>query len=520
LALGESPCLISGIYVDDTTFRFLNVSVNLRSRQNKFEWAPRCVQRVWRYNLHYFEYLRESLRPAKNKDRLIQSWIDENPQGSQPGWEPYTASLRIVNWIFYLTQRPPEDIPTAWLDSLYLQASWLERNDERHILANHYFENLKALYFAGCFFDHARAKRWLLRAQKEIKVQLREQTLRDGGHYERSHQYHCRMLENYLDIINLGQAQPELSSREFIAEVRATAERGLAYLKATLFPDGTIPLFNDSTLNVSVLPTELFAYAERLRVDVNQDSPEESDLIEYADSGLYGCRAGNDMILIDCGDIGPAYQPGHTHCDFLSYELMLARRRIVVDTGVCEYEPGALRNYVRSTSAHNTVVVDGGEQSEIWGEFRVARRARKLFAKITKEHTTVEFTGAFRGFYDVGGQIEHQRTVTIALRPDGKTFEKLSVTDRLHGRGHHIAESFVHFHPDITLEPARSGEINLLESGSLVAVIRSTEQQESRIESTVYCPEFGKKIPNQVLVLRTQGLMPLTLRYEIEIFLR
>ena len=510
------PCSINGIYVNDSTFRFLNVTVNLNNSRRTLDWAASSEQRLWRYNLHYFDYLREPKRSIEDKDWLIQSWIDNNPQGSQPGWEPYTVSLRIVNWVFYLLQRPSADIPTAWLDSLYLQASWLNRNDERHMLANHYFENLKALCFAGCVFDSRRATKWRRRAQKEIRFQMREQTLSDGGHFERSHQYHCRMLESYLDIMALGQSFPELFSSEFIGEVRTIAEKGLKYLRATLFPDGTIPLFNDSALDVPVPPTELFAYAERLRVNVPETPSKECDVVNYPHSGLYGCRAGGDMFLIDCGDIGPAYQPGHTHCDFLSYELMIAKRRVVVDTGVCEYEPGAWRDYVRSTKAHNTVVVDGGEQSEIWGEFRVARRAQKIAAQIAEDHEKVEFVGAFRGFYNIKNQIEHQRKVTVTLRPNGQMFAEVSVTDQLLGRGHHIAESLVHFHPDISLDTTESGTIRVLQNDCPVAAIRTTPGQDFRIELGFYCPEFGRQIPNQVLIFRSKGTMPITMRYVID----
>jgi hypothetical protein len=47
------------------------------------------------------------------------------------------------------------------LSSLHQQALWLERNLEKHLLANHYFKNGKALLFAGLFFTGADADRLL-----------------------------------------------------------------------------------------------------------------------------------------------------------------------------------------------------------------------------------------------------------------------------------------------------------------------------------------------------------------------
>jgi hypothetical protein len=66
-------------------------------------------------------------------------------------------------------------------------------------------------------------------------------------------------------------------------------------------------------------------------------------------------------MIIDCDAVSPSYQPGHTHCDMLSYELALDGRPVFVDTGVYDYEPSAERAWSRSTRAHNTVGVDGAE---------------------------------------------------------------------------------------------------------------------------------------------------------------
>ena len=67
---------------------------------------------------------------------------DINPAGTGDGWEPYTVSLRIVNWIkLFLREDFSGRVQPAWLDSLHQQAAWLERNIEYHILANHYLKN-------------------------------------------------------------------------------------------------------------------------------------------------------------------------------------------------------------------------------------------------------------------------------------------------------------------------------------------------------------------------------------------
>ena len=106
------PITVNGIFVSDVEFEFLNVSKNIQDSQT--DWQPSDMSRLWQYNLHYFDYLRESERSLDNKKTLINDWINSNPQGSHPGWEPFTVSLRIVNWIFFiLTELKNEEIPQA-----------------------------------------------------------------------------------------------------------------------------------------------------------------------------------------------------------------------------------------------------------------------------------------------------------------------------------------------------------------------------------------------------------------------
>lgn len=488
---------------------------------NNIDWCPQTEKRLWRYNLHYFDYLREPNWNQSEKLSILEHWVANNPLSTEPGWEPFTASLRIVNWIFFLNQYDAE-IPPHLIDSLYSQVQWLEKNDERHILANHYFENLKALLFAGCFFyqhkaNDGHAGKWLQRAKREIIQQLHEQTLDDGGHYERSPQYHSLMLENYLDIYNLASNNPGLFDGDFIEALIHTIQRSLVWLNDIVFPNGQIPLLNDSAFAVSPSASSLNTYADRLLVNQLKEAAVSSTLIDKDPSGLYGLKTSADMLIMDCGEIGPDYQPGHTHCDFLSYELMLAGKRLIVDTGVYEYEPGEMRHYLRSTKAHNTVSVDGDEQSEIWGEFRVARRAKKHFGRVERCDNSVKISGAYSGFYgDTWGwrpRFKHLRQANVKLVKDA--IESIEVVDTLSGDGEHEVESYIHFHPDFSLEVVKKNKLRILLDGGYFASLTIQSDCEYRIEKSVYCPEFGVKHPIDVITVYQKAALPMTLGYSI-----
>ena len=189
-------------------FAFLNRSQ--RFSDGKVDWRSPDKDKLWRYNLHYFDYVLDQDRPRASIDALIDDWIERNPPGTPDAWEPFPVSLRIVNWVKLLLRPEYRERPNAaWLNSLHQQALWLERNLEKHLLANHYFKNGKALLFAGLFFAGADADRWLRKGARIVGGEIGEQILPDGGHFERSPMYHAMILEDCLDLLNICASRTE-----------------------------------------------------------------------------------------------------------------------------------------------------------------------------------------------------------------------------------------------------------------------------------------------------------------------
>ena len=171
---------------------------------------------------------------------------------------------------------------------------------------------------------------------------------------------------------------------------------------------------------------------------------------------------------------------------------------------------GEMRDYVRSTAAHNTVRVDEVDQSEMWGAFRVARRARPREANIRLEAGEIVFSGAHDGYQRLQGRVTHHRTVTC--KQGGPwVFE-----DRLLGRGRHLIESFIHIHPDFKVEN-RGDELHVLDKdGRTICLVDIQSPCDVDLEQGTYCPEFGVKRSNWVLVLRKTTPLSTTLRYRIK----
>jgi len=459
--------------------------------------------------LHGFGYLFDPDRSHTVKVQLISEWIAKNAPGTGDGWEPAALSVRIVNWIkFFL--RHDKVVQESWKHSLYTQAAWLEQNIERHILANHYLKNAAALFFAGMYFEGENADRWLKQGWTMLQEELTEQFLADGGHYERSPMYHSICVCDYLDVLNLVQSSRPILEREEITHFRRIVAAGLDFLHGVVFPDQDIPLFNDAAFGVAPSPLQLFNYAQRVMGYHIPVASTGLTLYERPGSGYYVCRNGEDMIVIDCGAIGPDYQPGHAHCDTLSFELVIGGRRVIVDSGVFDYQLSEERAYARSTRAHNTVVVDGKEQSEMWKVFRVARRAKPLSAILKQQSDgTVLFEGAHNGYAKLRGRPIHKRHIAY----DGQ--EIWVIKDMLEGSGVHRMDSYLHIHPDFHI--IRMGACIAIKasSGHTVAMVDVLGSADTRLEQGWYFPEFGVKHENHVIVFSCSQDAPFGLSYRI-----
>ncbi len=501
-----TTAFISGPQPAECELRFLNVAV--AADPAALDWHPRDKSRLWRYNLHYFDYLAWSTLPPDYKAAYIDSWLRHNAVGCEDAWEPYTVSLRIVNWSKFFTTLA--EVPAHWQESLLYQALWLRHNLERHILANHYFKNAKALLFAGVCFEGPTGRALLALGTRIIRAEIREQILGDGGHYERSPMYHCITLEDVLDVINLMQRRQDLFAAADLRQAEDAARRMLRWLDDVLVADGDIPLFNDSAFGIAPEPAMLFDYGRRLLGYIQRPVARQPLRVACRDSGYFGYRYGGDSMLIDCGHIGPDYQPGHTHCDMLSYELCIDGERLVIDPGVHGYEHDDTRHYLRSTAGHNTVTVDGAEQSEIWGTFRVARRAQPLGPELSQfEHDRLVFSGAHDGYRRLPQRATHRRTIDIDLAGCW------AVQDTVEGSGDAQVVSWLHLAPGTEVVAVASHELELRRRGRVVALLRcdsacSIEQAESYVAQW-----FGRREPAPLVMLRRAGRLPLALAYSI-----
>lgn len=473
------------------------------------DWTCLDEPKLWRYNLHYFDFLLDDGASVEIKDNLIESWIEASHDLSVDAWEPYPVSLRIVNWIKYFILYKNNQVPNKWLCSLYQQADVLFHSIEHHILANHYLKNGKGLLFAGAYLNGKESNSWFEKGLSIVLEQAKEQLLEDGGHYEKSPMYHAIVTEDCLDIINLITSNDLDISIQNITFLQDKTFRALEYLNALVLPDGEIPLFNDSTFNIAPRPELILEYGCRLSEKLCIDKSRIATVTSLNDSGYYVIRDDQNMCVIDCGSVSPDYQPGHTHCDLLSYELVVDGQRCIVNSGVHDYENSAERQYCRSTRAHNTVEINGKEQSEVWGQFRVARRAEVLLASLVKNADGVcVFNGSYSPYWSGKDNTVHAREVRYVDK-------QWTISDTISGKGEHAISNFIHIHPDIECVK-ESNVYFLLKDVNKLAKITFSDNVTVSVEDGWYYPEFGIKRKNVVLRLSNNGRLPINQEYKVE----
>jgi len=482
-----SPARRKQSLLDEDGFFFLNQS----GRLSEFGWDGPQREKLWRYNQHYFDDLNAQQadeRSIWHRDLLVR-WVVENKPGTGTGWEPYPTSLRIVNWIKW--ELAGNSLSHDCLQSLAVQARWLIKRLEWHLLGNHLFANAKALVFAGLVFDGSEAQRWLGQGLKIISSELPEQVLPDGGNFERSPMYHAIFLEDLLDLLNLARAYPGAMEAIQFEQLWGYTEKMLGWLKGMCHPDGEIAFFNDAAVGIAPGPDELFAYAGRMGFEI-RGKANSPPVQQFPSSGYVRLQDDNVVALLDVAPIGPDYLPGHAHADTLSFELSLFGRRVFVNGGTSEYSNGATRLKERGTATHSTVQINGQNSSELWGGFRVARRAYPFGLKVEETLESVSVCCAHDGYCRLPGKPVHWRKWHLSRR-------RLVVCDHVEGPCKSAVARF-HLHPAVQFTDMDEGVWRLrLPGGQQVMV--EVEEGKAKQEPGFYAPEFGKRMSATVIAV-------------------
>jgi uncharacterized heparinase superfamily protein len=485
---------------------------------------------------------------AAELERQLSSWIEANPPGHGINWvNAMEVGLRAVNWVWAVGTLEPwrplaPRVRDAVAASLQAHGRHIAANLEGspHVRSNHYLSDLLGLLAVGAALPGDRfARRWAGRAQRRLEHEILTQVHPDGVGFEASLPYHGLALEIFLLAHALAERMGTRFSDRYVERLR----RMLEVSAAVRHPDGRTPLFGDNDSGRVLpegfgrLPTHdnlLWLGAALLggprplpgpphpevawtlgleawrRADALEGEAKAPERAAFPEGGLYVLRRGGTQLVVRCGDLGQNGNGGHAHNDTLSFELSRSAA-VIVDSGNYAYTFDiAARDELRSTRAHNTVMVDGQEINPIPARmpFRLAQVAHPRVERWTCDDDASVLVAGHDGYERLPGSVHHRRTFSLAHATGVAT-----VTDEVEGSGEHAVESFLHLAAGASAEVSgRTASVRGPAADRLRIELEGTggalELGEGWLSSS-----YGRRERGIVLIGRYRGALPVELRW-------
>ena len=360
LTLGTKPDWLTSAFPDDAEWRI--------------EWSK------FYYGLDLAAAFNETGDPKflYTWENLVRTWIEQVPVDIDAS---DVTGRRIQNWIYTWNRFAAarlfpgftEDFADQLLDSLAAQVERLRLNltAER----NHRTLELYALFIAALALPELDNRGELLTFSiEELHRNLLTDIRKDGVHREHSTHYHMIVLRTFV----AARINAQLFGLTFPNGFDQCLERACEFALYAHRPDGDIPALSDSDtgdyLDLLELAATIFSRSDFLYVATKgkKGAAPSEKYVSFSEAGYFIQRSGwgenriafadERFLIFDCGPLGDG---GHGHYDALSIEIAAGGRPLIVDPGRYTYHEDNLnwRRRFKGTAAHNTVCVDGLDQT-------------------------------------------------------------------------------------------------------------------------------------------------------------
>jgi hypothetical protein len=382
---------------------------------------------------------------------------------------PLEVGLRAIHWLAAIellggARSLERSFVERCAGALLADLHWLWASKEDRAVAPqcHLLGDLVGAWGLALALDGAPGARPLLPSlQRAIDHEAARQVGSDGAHFEASTGYHRFALELLLVALKWSR-----SSGRPLA-VTEPLRRMFAFLRGTLCPDGTDPGFGDSD-DARVLPLvprfpRRHAYLLPVGAALLDDRALRAPGLPFSEEALWlagpdarraweGARvathppsasfpSGGVHVLRDrdlyvalrAGSYGQNGVGGHAHNDQLSLVVHVGGAPLIIDAGTgCYTGDPLLRDRLRATGAHSTVILDGAEQSPILRgrPFALPDRTRTTPVRLDDDGRTASMEAAHHGYRRLPSRALHRRSLTLH-----RELRVLLVEDLLDGRG-------------------------------------------------------------------------------------
>ena len=500
---------------------------------------------------------------AKEFISQILDWIAMNPLEYGAGWRAtMNVAIRIANWMIafdffkeYLYKNQKEKFVNIFLKeflcSLSEHGNFIMKHLEKgNIHANHYLADLSGILILsiGSKGILEESEKWEKFAIKEIKKEMLEQVYKDGVDFENATAYHRLVLEMFFystiftvkvysksETTNFQKVAEDTFGKKYISRLYKMFD----FLSYVLKPDGKMPWIGDNDngrfFKLEIPNTEMtdmqyllalgvvFFNEPKFNLDFGKDKkPHFPGLLlfgretcktlqiktnlkkleskKFPVSGIYISRSYKDYLIISCGPIGTNGLGGHSHNDKLSFTLSINGKDIIVDPGVYTYTASVKwRNKFRSTSFHNTVMIDNIEQNRIsktsqWWGMHDDTKCKCLQWETSKNRDI--FIGEHYGYKNFRDPIIHRRKIVF----DKKKI-KIQILDMLVYNSpkplfNHIMQWNFILSPECKVKRLNEKKI-LITTGKEKVVFES--DGKLNVGKTDYAPEYGARVKTTLI---------------------
>ena len=476
------------------------------------EWRIEWSKFYYGLNLAHAFCATADQRYLRVWERLVGSWICQVRVGFDSS---DVAGRRIQNWIYAWNLFASslhftglgEGLGEQIIASLTAQVNHLRGHltPER----NHRTLELYALFIAALALPQIDPRGELLDfAIRELHHNLLCDVREDGVHRESSTHYHMTALRSFVGA----RANARRFGLTLPAGYDERLERACEFAMHCHRPDGLIPALSDSDtgsyadvlkLAAAIFSRPDFLYAATAGVE---GTPPARRYASFADGGYYIQRSGwgdggdsfrdERFLIFDCGPLGDG---GHGHYDLLNVEVAANGRPLIIDPGRYTYsEQGEnWRRWFKSTAAHNTVTVDGLDQTAYRrGKPKGLIAEGRLIERLSAPEFDVLAGEATSALYEV---VHTRRIFFIAG-------EYWLIADHLRGDRPHGFDLRFHLTPEAQGQAAvgASGDNVVVRTPELALVFDAA--RELNIEAGWYAPAYGKKLPAPVVSAAVGGV--------------
>lgn len=430
---------------------------------------------------HGFDWLRDlhviDTRAARNSaGALIETWIRWNSRWHPVSWRPDILSRRICNWLMhadFVAADRDDRFPSLFLDSLARQVRHLRRarpfllHDLDRLVA------LKALlYGALCLPGGVREIPGLL---QQIIRTCEKQFLPDGGHVRRNPEAQFEALQVLVEIRDAvrdaGLAVPD-ELRDLIRRVAAMA----AFFR---HGDGGLALFNGASEGDPLALARLLKRA----------GTRAPKFLSARSTGFERIRADRNRLIVDCGP------PASGVAGTFAFEFSTARQRIVVNCGGANRADDSWEQFLRTTAAHSTLVVENTNSSVIRNDGTLGNGPGSVICKRSEGDGETLIEMSHDGYVRTHGLTHHRRLYMTARGTE------LRGEDKLTGTGDHGFEIRFHLHPLVRASILRNGTSVLLQLPNRVGWRLLCNGGTASLEESIYLGSPGNARRSEQIVI-------------------